>query len=88
MVSSFFTNLAVVAGVLGVMIFIHEMGHFLAAKAFKVRVLTFSLGFGKRLWGFKHGDTNYRVSAVPLGGYVKMAGENPGDKVSGSADEF
>ena len=88
MVSSFFTNLAVVAGVLGVMIFIHEMGHFLAAKAFKVRVLTFSLGFGKRLWGFKHGDTDYRVSAVPLGGYVKMAGENPGDKVSGSADEF
>ena len=88
MVSSFFTNLAVVAGVLGVMIFIHEMGHFLAAKAFKVRVLTFSLGFGKRLWGFKSGDTDYRVSAIPLGGYVKMAGESPGDKVSGSADEF
>ena len=73
---------------MGVMIFIHEMGHFLAAKAFKIRVLTFSLGFGKRLWGFKRGGTDYRLSAVPLGGYVKMAGENPGDKVSGSPDEF
>ena len=61
--------------VLGVLIFVHELGHFLAAKFFKVRVLTFSLGFGKRLWGFKWGDTDCRISLLPVGGYVKMAGE-------------
>lgn len=57
------------------LIFIHELGHFLAARLFKVRVETFSIGFGPRLWGFRRGDTDYRLSAVPLGGYVKMAGE-------------
>src|SRR5262250_2113922 len=57
------------------LIFIHELGHFLAARLFKVRVETFSLGFGPRIWGFRRGETDYRVSAVPLGGYVKMAGE-------------
>ena len=61
--------------VLGVVIFVHELGHFLAAKAAGVRVLTFSLGFGKKVLGFRRGDTHYVISALPLGGYVKMAGE-------------
>lgn len=63
--------------VLGFMIFVHELGHFLAAKKFGVRVLVFSLGFGKRLIGFERGGTDYRISALPLGGYVRMAGEDP-----------
>ena len=62
--------------VLGVMILVHEFGHFAAAKLLGVRVEVFSLGFGKRLFGFRHGDTDYRVSALPLGGYVKMTGVN------------
>jgi regulator of sigma E protease len=74
--------------VLGVLIFVHEFGHFLVAKFFKVRVLTFSLGFGKRLWGFKKGDTDYRLSVLPVGGYVRMAGEYPTDDTVGSPDEF
>ncbi len=61
--------------VLGVLIFIHELGHFLAGKFFDVRIEVFSLGFGPRLFGFRWGETDYRVSAVPLGGYVKMTGE-------------
>lgn len=63
--------------VIGVLVFIHEGGHFTVAKLFKVNVETFSLGFGPRLFGFKKGETDYRVSAIPLGGYVKMLGENP-----------
>jgi regulator of sigma E protease len=68
---------SIVLAALGIsfLIFIHELGHFLAARMFKVRVETFSLGFGPRIWGFRRGETDYRVSAVPLGGYVKMAGE-------------
>src|SRR4051812_43775943 len=62
---------------LGVIIVVHEAGHLLVAKAFGVRVLTFSVGFGKRLWGLRRGETDYRVSAVPLGGYVRLGGENP-----------
>ncbi len=62
---------------LGVIIVVHEAGHLLVAKAFGVRVLTFSVGFGRRLWGFKRGETEYRVSPVPLGGYVRLGGENP-----------
>ena len=65
--------------VLGVMVLIHELGHFLAARYFDVRVETFSFGFGPRLFGFKRGDTDYRVCLFPLGGYVKMAGENIGE---------
>ncbi|MFC1544488.1 RIP metalloprotease RseP, partial [Gemmatimonadota bacterium] len=61
--------------VLGILIFVHELGHFLAAKAAGVRVLTFSFGFGPRLFGFRRGETDYVVSAMPLGGYVKMAGD-------------
>src|ERR1700730_17613299 len=65
--------------VLGIMVFVHELGHFIVAKLFGVRIETFSLGFGKRLFGFRHGDTDYRVSLLPLGGYVKMAGDLGGD---------
>lgn len=63
--------------VLGILVFIHEAGHFLAARLFGVGVETFSLGFGKRLAGFRRGGTDYRVSMIPLGGYVKMVGELP-----------
>lgn len=73
------SDIIAVTIVLGVIIFLHELGHFLAAKFFRVRVETFSLGFGTRLFGFRAGETDYRVSALPLGGYVKMAGEMPGE---------
>ena len=66
--------------VLGVLIFVHELGHFMMARRIGVRVLTFSLGFGPKLLSFRRGDTEYCVSAIPLGGYVKMAGENPGGR--------
>jgi len=74
--------------VLGIMIFVHEWGHFIAAKLSGVRVEIFSLGFGPRLAGFKRGDTDYRVSALPFGGYVRMAGDNPVEERSGAPDEF
>ena len=74
--------------VLGVLIFVHELGHFLMARRIGVRVLTFSLGFGPKLLSFRRGDTEYCVSAIPLGGYVKMAGENPEDARTGASDEF
>ncbi|MEO5936940.1 MAG: RIP metalloprotease RseP [Terriglobales bacterium] len=74
--------------VLGIMIVIHELGHHLVAKFFGVRVEVFSVGFGKRLWGFRKGDTDYRISALPFGGYVKMAGENPMDQKTGDPAEF
>lgn len=67
--------------VLGLLIFVHEFGHFLFAKLFGVKVLRFSLGFGPKLFGKQVGETEYLVSAFPLGGYVKMYGENPGDEV-------
>src|SRR5246500_2342576 len=74
--------------VLGIMVLVHEWGHFIVAKWFGVRVEIFSIGFGTRLWGFKRGDTDYRVSALPLGGYVKMAGDNPLEERKGDPDEF
>ena len=74
--------------VLGVLIFVHELGHFLAARRLGVRVLTFSLGFGPKILKFTRGDTEYCISAIPLGGYVKMAGESPDDPRSGAPDEF
>ncbi|MBI3272424.1 MAG: RIP metalloprotease RseP [Planctomycetes bacterium] len=79
--------LEVVFGV-GLVIFAHELGHFLMAKWRGVRVDVFSLGFGKRLFGFERGGTDYRVSVVPLGGYVKMAGETVADETTGSPDEL
>lgn len=74
--------------VLGVMIFIHELGHYLVAKLQGIRVEVFSLGFGRRLFGFQRGETDYRISLLPLGGYVKMAGENYDEDLTGSPDEF
>ena len=75
-------------GVLGVMIVVHEWGHYAAAKLLGVRVEVFSVGFGPRLLGFRRGDTDYRVSAIPLGGYVKMSGENPMEPATGDPGEF
>src|SRR5579885_3112163 len=74
--------------VLGIMVLVHELGHFAVAKFFKVRVEVFSIGFGTRLFGFRRGDTDYRVSLLPLGGYVKMAGENPTEERTGDPGEF
>lgn len=71
------TNLFAFIIVLGVLIFVHELGHFLVARFFGVGVEKFSLGFGPRVFGKKIGITDYRVSAIPLGGYVKMVGEEP-----------
>jgi regulator of sigma E protease len=82
------TTILAFAFVLGVLIFVHELGHFMMARRVGVRVLKFSLGFGPRLVGFKRGDTEYVISAIPLGGYVKMAGENPDDPRTGRPDEF
>lgn len=72
------TNLFAFAIVLGILIFFHELGHFLVARIFGVGVERFSLGFGPRLLGKTVGITDYRISAIPLGGYVKMVGEEPG----------
>jgi len=74
--------------VLGVLVFFHELGHFVAAKLCGVRVEVFSLGFGPRLVGATRGDTDYRVSALPLGGYVRMAGDNPAAERTGAEYEF
>ena len=68
--------------VLGLMVLIHELGHFVVAKLCRVRVEAFALGFGTRLWGFVRNGTDYRINALPLGGYVKMAGEIPGEEPS------
>lgn len=100
MLSNATTDIVVVVIALGLMVFIHEAGHFLAAKWVGVRVLTFSFGFGKRLFGVKHGrfswgnltdesdGTDYRLSLLPLGGYVKMAGEDPSQPQTGDPGEF
>jgi regulator of sigma E protease len=74
--------------VLGVLVFVHELGHFLLARWHGVRVLTFSLGFGPKLFKFTRGDTEYCVSIIPLGGFVKMAGETPDDETPPKPDEF
>ena len=86
--SHFLISVVAMAAVLGIMILIHEWGHYAAAKFFKVRVEVFSIGFGKRLLGFRRGETDYRISAIPLGGYVKMSGENPMDDRTEDPGEF
>jgi regulator of sigma E protease len=86
--SDFFISVLAVAVVLGFMILIHEYGHYAVAKLLGVRVEQFAIGFGKRLFGIKRGDTDYRVNAIPLGGYVKMSGENPMDERTGDPAEF
>ena len=73
---------------IGVMILVHELGHFWAARAFKVKVDVFSFGFGPRLFGFKRGDTDYRFSLFLFGGYVKMVGDQPGDAHANDPDGF
>ncbi|MBZ5521107.1 MAG: RIP metalloprotease RseP [Acidobacteriia bacterium] len=79
---------AATAVVLGILVFVHEFGHYAVAKLCGVRVEVFSLGFGKRLLGFTRGNTDYRLSLLPIGGYVKMAGENPLESRSGDPGEF
>jgi regulator of sigma E protease len=74
--------------VLGVLIFVHELGHFLVARWYGVRVLTFSLGFGPKILKLDRGGTEYCISLIPLGGYVKMAGETVADERDGAPDEF
>jgi regulator of sigma E protease len=74
--------------VLGVLVFVHELGHFVAAKRVGIKVLKFQLGFNPTILSFRRGDTEYGIGALPLGGYVKMAGENPEDPRTGRSDEF
>jgi regulator of sigma E protease len=74
------TVLATIA-VLGVLVFVHELGHFLVAKLCGVRVLAFSLGFPPKLFHKQIGETDYRISVIPLGGYVRLLGENPGEEI-------
>src|SRR6202521_4139296 len=70
------------------MVLVHEWGHFVVARLFGVRVEVFSIGFGPRLFGVRRGPTDYRLSALPLGGYVRMAGDNPAEERRGDPDEF
>ena len=88
LISSVGTSLLAFVFVLGVMIFVHELGHYAVAKFLGIRVEVFSLGFGPRILGFTRGDTDYRVSLLPLGGYVKMAGETYDEDLTGSEEEF
>lgn len=73
-------NIGWVLVLIGVMIVIHELGHYWAARFFDIKVDTFSFGFGPRLFGYRKGETDFRVSLIPFGGYVRMAGEQPGDQ--------
>src|ERR671919_69373 len=70
--------------ILGSAVVLHEFGHFIVAKLFRIRVETFSVGFGPRLFGRKWGDTDYRVSAIPLGGYVKLGGDESYAPIEGA----
>jgi regulator of sigma E protease len=74
--------------VLGILVFVHEFGHFIVAKAFKIAVPTFSLGFGPRIAGFRRKETEYRISAIPLGGYVRLAGDEADEARTGGPEEF
>src|SRR5438876_12173565 len=87
-IGSIASNIVIALIVLSVIIVIHELGHFLVAKFFKIKVETFSVGFGPRIVGFRRGDTDYRISAFLLGGYVMMEGETPTDIIIGEAYEF
>ena len=71
--------------ILGSAVVLHEFGHFIVAKLFKIRVETFSVGFGPRLFGKKWGQTDYRVSAIPLGGYVKLGGDESNAPIEGES---
>src|SRR5438105_5417441 len=71
----------------GLVIFLHEFGHFIVCRRFKVRVEKFAFGFGPELWGITHGDTRYSVNAIPVGGFVKPAGEHLED-ATGTPGEY
>src|ERR1700726_2355787 len=86
--SDFLISIVAVVAVLGFLILGHEFGHYAVAKWLGVRVEVFSIGFGKRLFGFRKGDTDYRVSLIPLGGYVRMAGDTPEENQAGDPGEF
>src|SRR5215831_8471208 len=75
----FFVSAVAFIVLVGLMVVVHEFGHFIVAKLCGVRVEAFSVGFGPRLFGIKYGDTDYKVCLLPLGGFVKMTGENPGE---------
>src|SRR5436190_15203090 len=70
--------------ILGAAVVLHEFGHFIVAKLLRIRVETFSVGFGPRLWGFRQGATDYRLSLVPLGGYVKLGGDDSNAPIEGA----
>lgn len=82
------TTILAFAFVLGVLVFVHELGHFMAAKRLGIKVLKFQLGFNPTVVSFRRGDTEYGIGALPLGGYVKMAGENIDDARTGNPEEF
>jgi regulator of sigma E protease len=84
----FLTNTLAFVFALGIIIFVHEGGHYLMAKAFDVRVLTFSLGFGRKIFGFTRGETEYKVCWVPLGGYVRLGGETPEESTADDPRDF
>jgi len=84
----FLVSAAAFIVLVGLMVVVHEFGHFLVAKLFRVRVEAFSFGFGPRLFGFKYGDTDYKVSLLPLGGYVKMTGESPEQNLEAPGGEI
>ena len=84
----FFETILPFLFVLGVLIFVHELGHFLVARWYGVKVLAFSLGFGPKLVKVTRGDTEYCISIIPLGGYVKLAGETMEEVQGGAPDEF
>ena len=86
--SATLTTVLSFAFVLGVLVFVHELGHFLAAKRIGIKVLKFQLGFNPTVLSVRRGDTEYSLGALPLGGYVKMAGENPDEPSSGGPEEF
>jgi regulator of sigma E protease len=86
--NQFFISLFYFVIVIGFMVLIHEFGHYAVAKLLGVRVEQFAIGFGKRLFGFRRGETDYRINALPFGGYVKMSGENPMDERTGDPSEF
>ncbi len=85
---AFFENIWWLLVLIGVMIMVHELGHFWAARFFDVHVETFSFGFGPRLFGFKRGETDFRFSLILFGGYVKMLGEQPGEQTSEDPRSF
>src|SRR5262245_65885725 len=81
---SYLIYIAAFIFILGSAVVLHEFGHFIVAKLLRIRVETFSVGFGPRLFGRKWGDTDYRVSAIPLGGYVKLGGDESNAPLEGA----